>query len=216
MVNRVAHRLGVKEQTIWSRLRELKRDRDKAKEAAESRANDRASERAAAEAETPRAEAPQPESPPIPESSGPAPEREKALLEVLLGKPELVARVEADGLVDKVSHPVIRRLLQALCGLHAEGKTPDLDHLRESVTDERLLKGVLRLYDAGVARPDPVADYERFLDDFRRLDEVRRNQTELKAKLSETNDHATAVEELAKLLKQRSEFKNNKEGQSPV
>jgi len=82
--------------------------------------------------------------------------------------------------------------------LHAEGRTPDLDHLREIIDNERLLEFALRLHDRGVAQPDPASAYDKVRARFREKLEAQRTQ-DLKTQVLAAQDHGAAVAVLAKL-----------------
>src|SRR5262249_54835156 len=107
IVNVIATRLALREETIWARLRELR---------AIQRKPDRPSAAAAADAE-PR--------------TAPAAPVDIELLQVLLADPALVQTAMDGGLVPaQVDHPGIRLLLEGLYRLLAEGQEPLLDLLR--------------------------------------------------------------------------------------
>jgi DNA primase len=176
MCNRIAHRLGIKEETVWSRLRELWRTRQNSSAGVIRQG---------------------PESPPEPRSA-PAARHEVELLELLLASKELVARALADGLRDRVEHPGLRQLLEGLLRLHADGLTPDLDHLREIIDNPRLLEYALRLRDRGLAQPDAASAYDKVRARFREKQEAQRTQ-DLKTQVLAASDHGAAVAVLAKL-----------------
>lgn len=177
MINRIAHRLSLKEETVWSRLKELWR----AKQSAPSREIRR-----------------DPAEPQAEPQSAPAPRHEVELLELLLGHTSLVARAVDDDVVAMVEHPGLRQLLEALARLHADGRTPDLDHLHAVVDNERLLKRALLLHDRGLAQPDPQSAYVKVLERFREKREAQRTQ-DLKTQVLAVNDHAAARALLARL-----------------
>ncbi len=176
MVNRIAHRLGIKEETVWTRLRELWRTRQNQPTGpVREQAN------------------PAPEPP-----AAPAARHEVELLELLLADANLVARAIADGVCDKVEHPGLQKLLTALRRLHADGRPPDLDHLRNYIDNERLLEKALLMHDRGMAQPDPASAYAKVLERFREKQEAQRTQ-DLKTQVLATNDHDAAVALLAML-----------------
>jgi DNA primase len=176
MANRIAHRLGIKEETVWTRLRELWKTRQTT-QTGPVRAT--------------------PEPAPEPRSA-PAARHEVELLEVLLASNALVPRAIADGLRDRVEHPGLRQLLEGLMRLHAEGRTPDLDHLREIIDNERLLDRALRLQDCGLSQPDPASAYDKVLARFREKQEAERTQ-DLKTQVLAVSDHDAARAVLAQL-----------------
>ncbi|MEI7686043.1 MAG: DNA primase [Planctomycetota bacterium] len=180
MVNRIAHRLGLKEETVWTRLRELWKARQSS-EAGPAREFRRD----------------QPEPAPEPRAA-PAARHEVELLELLLAHPALVVRAVADDACNLVEHPGLRQLLEALLRLHADGRTPDLDHLHTVIDNERLLERALLLHDRGQAQPDPQSAYGKVLERFREKLETQRTQ-DLKTQVLAVNDHASARAVLAKL-----------------
>ena len=176
MVNRIAHRLNLKEETLWSRLKEL-----------------RASRRGSAD----RTEAkPQEE-----ERSAPAARHEVLLLEVLLAYPGLVGRARAEIKLDDIEHPGLRLLLDCLYRLEAEGKQADLDHLPGRLDNERLLTTARKLRERGLEVADGPAELRGVMARFveRRMASVRQA---LKERL-EARDMATAAE-LQERLKELS------------
>ena len=141
MVNRIAHRLQLKEETIWTRIKEL-----------------RAGRQSAAPAATPV---------PAEERQAPAALHERRLLEVLLAHPAVVA--DARGAVEpaEVEHPGLRQLLEGLYELSAAGKQPDLDHLEERLHNERLLAAAQQLQERGFEYVDGAAELRDVLKRFR-------------------------------------------------
>jgi DNA primase len=180
MVNRIAHRLNLKEETLWRRLSEL---RSKRAERVEPRVADRQQTEETAPAE-PR--------------SAPAPRHEIELMELLLAEPPLVARASAEVAASELEHPGLRQLLEGLYRLHAEGLTADLDHLQGRLDNERLLDTALRLQDRGLSQPDRPSAYVKVLERFVQRRDLRRTQ-ELKHQVLAASDHDRAIELLARL-----------------
>jgi len=169
MVNRVAVRAGLKEETAWTRLREL---------CAEHKARER-----------PRTQG---QGPPTPEQSqetrqAPAARHEVELMEVLLAEPDLVgeARVEIDP--GSVEHPGLRLLLEGLYDLHEEGLTPDLDHLRPRIDNPRLLARAMEWQEHGLAKPDLQVYWQDVRTRFRQL-RAQRLKLDLKRQLQAAVD----------------------------
>jgi hypothetical protein len=79
MVNRIAHRFSVKEETLWSRLAELKKKRDETGESRRIAASPTGNE-----------------SQPKPLSEAPVSRWEEDLLRALLASPELVPVAKAE------------------------------------------------------------------------------------------------------------------------
>jgi len=191
MINRIAHRLNLKEETLWKRLRELRERRTDA-----------------GRADTDRWERGQPLTPApslqggegrlAEERSAPAAPYERELLELLLADASLVARASAEVTLDEVEHPGLRTILDGLYRLHAEGLTADLDHLHGRLNNERLLDWALRSHDQGMQQPDRQSAYAKVLGRFREKRDARRKQ-ELKNQVLATSDHDEAIALLARL-----------------
>jgi DNA primase len=183
MVNHIARRLGLKEETVWARLRELrarKRDRD-------GGATDRSH----------------------PEEAGPrtakaAPE-ERQLLELLLADPALVAQTAAAIRPEEIAHPGLRGLLEGLYGLLAAGEPPTLDLLRPRLDNVHLAVKALELQAIGRALPDRAACLRQLLVFFqeRRLKRVKQ---ELHTQLNAARDPAAALELLRQLQNRNVEL----------
>jgi DNA primase len=126
MMNRIAHRLGVREETLRARLKEQRQDRRDSIQRVDERHE---------EPEPPRAAKAAP--------------HEKELLQLLLAEPAIVAEA-----VDKVqpgdlSHPGLRQLLGGLYDLHKAGETPDLDALRSRIENPALERAAVDLMFSG-------------------------------------------------------------------
>src|SRR5262249_55985145 len=108
MVNHIARRLGLKEENVWGRLKEL-RVRRAGSVSDRSGATDRSRLEEAG-----------------PHTAKAAPE-ERQLLELLLADAALVARTAAAIRPEEIAHPGLRGLLEGLYGLLAAGEPPTLD-----------------------------------------------------------------------------------------
>ena len=177
MVNRIAHRLQIKEETVWSRLKELRAARKSDVPAV------RQPEAVAA--------APHADSPPQEARSAKAAPHERELVEVLLAEPALVARAVHDIPCDEVEHPGLRKVIEALYCLHAEGQTADLDSLQDRVDNERLWAKVLELQEHGQEYTDRPWVYQKVQERFAE----RRLQRRKQALLQQLHD---AIDEAAK------------------
>jgi len=170
MVTRIAQRLGVKEETVWARLRELREARRPREEAR------REPERRAA----------------------PAAAHERQLLEVLLADPALVAQSAAEVQPVEVEHPGLRQLLEGLYRLQAEGVAPSLDRLRLRIDNPPLMAKALELQEVGKANPDRQSWLRAILERFRERRALPEKQ-ELRNQLHAANDHAAALALLRQL-----------------
>jgi DNA primase len=188
MVNRLAHRLNLKEETVWMRLRELRAARHRAAEKA------------------------RPAAPPAPEEessdeprAAPAPRLEIRLLEVLLANPDLVGRARGEVKPEEMEHPGLRLLLECLYRLEAEGVQPDLDHLHERLDNEKLLAKARDLQERGLDILDGAAELKGVLKRF-----IERQIPHLKQALSERleagdMEGAAALQERLRELSKRLE-----------
>jgi DNA primase len=170
MVSRIASRLALREETVWARLKEL-RERRRPTPRAPAESGDR---------------------------KGPAAPHERGLLEVLLADHRLVATAAAEVSPDEIEHPGLRRLLQGLYALHAEGVIPDLDGLRPRIDSSELAQTALRFQEVGRRHHDRAASLRQLLTEFRRrrvLPELQHLQNQLQA----ASDHTEAVELLRRL-----------------
>jgi len=178
MVNRIAGRAGLKEETVWSRLKELR-----------GAARDRPG--------TQGQGVPAPEQPQE-ARQGPAAIHEVELVEVLLAEPALVAKAKAALDPARIEHPGLRRLIEGLYLLLDEGLTPDLDHLRPRMDNPALLARARQWLEKGSANPDRQATLQDVLTRFR-----QRQAVSLKRELQnqvQSADHAQAVELLRKRM----------------
>jgi DNA primase len=172
MMTRIAHRLGVREQTIWVRLKELRQER-------------REPDRREDEPEPPR--------------TAKAPPHERELLQLLLADPSMVAEAANTIPPADLSHPGLRQLLGGLYDLHSAGVNPDLDGLRGQIENPALADFALKEREQGrQSTTDRDLWFKRILSVF----ESRRKGEEkdrLKSELTAVTDHDRAVELLRKL-----------------
>ncbi|MFO0866521.1 MAG: DNA primase [Gemmataceae bacterium] len=184
MANRIAHRLQLKEETIWGRMRELK---------AQRRATDRPSQE-----RTPnRSEAPVSD-PVRHERAAPAARHEIELMELLLADPDLVARAVDEVSLEEIVHPGLRKLADGLYALRASGQPADLDHLRGILDNERLLERALLMSDRGQELVDRQGAYERVKARFAERRNQRQSQA-MKSRMLAAGDHEHALAILREL-----------------
>jgi DNA primase len=177
MINRIARRLALKEETIWARLNELRRAR-----------RGQAAGRPHTEQEGP---APA-------RAAAPAALEERQLLEVLLAEPALVARARAGLAAEEVSHPGLRRLLEGLYALDAEGRPASLDELRVELDGSALLSKAFELRECGLDQPNREQCLSDLLAHFqRRRDKSLKQQ--LHSRLQATTDPEAALNLLRQL-----------------
>jgi DNA primase len=175
MVNRIAHRLQIKEETVWARLRELRVRRKK---------NERGDSRPAEE--------PRPTPPPEMPRTAKAARHEVELLEYLLAEPALVDVAIDEIPVDEVEHPGLRLLLAGLYALHAEGVRTDLDHLQARLDNERLMEKARDLQDRGLDHDERKANFPKVLQRFQDR-RAKRRQEEIKNQVLAASDDPRAA-----------------------
>ncbi|MCZ2343444.1 MAG: DNA primase [Bacteroidales bacterium] len=155
-ISRLAHRLNLRQETVWARLGELR---------TEQRRRDANSHRSSSSF----TQAPLTQTPPP--AGGPPPAIERQLLEILLAEPTLVAEAVASVDPARLTHTGLRRVLTELYALHNVGERPDLDALRVRLIDRPdLAAAALRLQDVGRQIPER---HEWFAKIVRRFAEQR-------------------------------------------
>ena len=175
MINLIARRLALKEETVWARLRELEKVR---------------ADRPAHITEEKVKAAPR---------TAPAPPEEKELLTVLLADPGLVPSAASDIRPEDMQHPGLRLLLEGLYALMAEGKPPTLDYLRERIEEKRLIEKALEWQDLGLGNQDRPGWLQLIVQEFRRKRRIAPRVEELKNQLHAGINHETALELLQRL-----------------
>jgi DNA primase len=142
-ITRIAHRLGLRQETLWARLAELK------------------AERRRAERDAPRPHVVQGRPPANPAAlidmpaNGPklSPAElalEKQLLQLLLAEPGLVGTARERVPPDTLRHTGLRRMLSELYTLHTDGQPADMDGLRVRLMDRpELFEAAQKLQDVG-------------------------------------------------------------------
>lgn len=181
MVNRLAQRFALKEETVWARLKELKQAR-------------RSKELPSGGTVKPG------DTEPVPQAA-PAPKLEQELLQVLLAFPELVPLAAGVIRPEELEHPGLRRLLMELYALQAAGDPWTVDDVRARIGERRLAEYVLRQHDLGRVSTDPRGWLARIIDLFqqRRVSPVKQ---ELHNQLHAVSDHDAAVALLRRLQDQ--------------
>lgn len=119
MLNRLAHRLHLRNETVWDRWEQLRRQRS-------SLGSRTVPVTTPATATVP--------SPP-PARTDPLVAAEKQLVEILLADPALVPQACATWPAEAMRHPRLRRILAELYAIYQAGGVPDLDALRERLLD---------------------------------------------------------------------------------
>ena len=183
MVNRIAHRLLIKEETVWGRLRELRAVRKNAE--------------ARQEGHTPATVSSAPEQP----QAAPPAHHEMELLELLLAEPSLVSLAVVEVKPEEIEHPGLRKIVEALYRLHAEGQPPDLDHLHGRLDNERIWNKLQQYQDRGLDYPDRPEMFRKVLERF--LDRQKHRRSQAIRQQMQDADHATSLELLRQLKDQK-------------
>lgn len=176
MMTRIGQRLGIRDETVWARLHELRAKRS-----------------------------PPPRPPEAEERKATAPPRERELLQALLVDPGLVAAAAAAVRPEELEHPGLRRLLEGLYALQDEGVRPDADSLLARLDDPRLAAFVEREREVGRDNPDRGAWLGRLLTEFRQQ-RLLPEKRQIQDRLQSASDHTEAVELLRRLQQQTGDL----------
>jgi DNA primase len=194
IVTRLSHRLGLRQETVWARFGELKRER---KQRDREDARPKPLVQASAARETKPAE-------PRPRDDARL-GAEKQLLDLLLAHPLLVGQVQAAISPEEITHTGLRRILAEMYELHAERLTPDMDLLRERLADRPdLFDAAEKRRFVGQHMQEPEQNLARILGWFARQ-KAEAEEKALTAQLKAgTLDPGQAAELLRKLQQKRS------------
>jgi DNA primase len=178
IVTRLAHRLGLRQETVWARLGELKRERKTSGEGRAGSVSDRS------ESHDPPA--------------GPRLEAEKQLLNLLLAYPEFVTQARESIVVEEVSHTGLKRMLAEMYAVQAAGLTPDMDILRERLSDRPdLYEAAEKRRYVGQHISEPEQNLIRILGWFAR----QKDQNEEKSLTARLKGGALDADEATELLR---------------
>jgi DNA primase len=189
MVSCIAHRVGLREETVWARLQELRQQRPAEHDwpGQESNQSEGSKEDPQATGENGKKVVP-----------GKAPPEERELLAVLLAHATLVAQARSQVQAGELSHPIARHFLECLYALHDEGKPATLEQMRGKLQEPALMDKAIRLQEMGQGHADPVGWLTQILARFatRRAAPVKQ---ELRHQLQAEADHAKALDLLRRL-----------------
>lgn len=183
MVNRIAQRLLIKEETVWARLKDLR-----ARSIPRPTGGEEARENTAEIDHIPKPE----------DNAGPAPIHERELVEVLLAEPALISDARNEVPLEELEHPRSKKVIEALYRLHASGQPADLDHLREPLDNEDLWSKLHLLQERGESYPDRPRMLRKIAARFRERRLQRRKQA-LTRKMQEAPDALTRMAILREL-----------------
>jgi DNA primase len=183
IVTRLAHRLGLRQETVWTRFGELARER-------KTRDSERPRSLTLDEPASEPAE-------PI-EPSGPRFGAEKQLLNLLLAFPQSVGEAQRAISPEEIAHSGLKRMLVELYSIHAAGMTADMDILRERLHDRAdLYEAAEKCREVGLHMTEPEQNLERILGWFTK----QKSQVEEKVLTTKLKGGSLAPDEAAELLR---------------
>ncbi|MFO0938938.1 MAG: DNA primase [Gemmataceae bacterium] len=192
ILNRLAHRLGVNQSSIWSRFRELKAERRQAERNQIERRD------AATNTPTPTGNTSIPRAAQAPDPLA------RQLLQILLAEPGLIAKAKARLQSDDIRNVDAQRMLDELYHLDQSGEPADLDGLRIKLIDRPdLITAAMRLLEIGRTLTDRAKCLDNIIGGFR----DRRSQAEvssIKGELSAAEGDENRQIELLRKLQDRA------------
>jgi DNA primase len=195
IVTRLAHRLGLRQETVWARFGELRIERRRKDQQQVSKPA--VVMPAAARVSKPAGGSPS-------SRSDPQFACEQQLIELLLAEPALVPRAAVAVNPADLTHTGVQRLLGELYAIQTAGGTPDLDALRERLRDRPdLFEAAQKRHFVGSSMQDRDQWFERVL---RRLSELKieAEKRAVAERLKTAEDDSEAVELLRKLQQKRT------------
>ncbi len=157
MINRLAHRLRLRSETVWARLEEIRKRRERATPTA---SGEPATSTAASSTRV-----------------DPQVIAEKQLVEILLADPALIPQACAVWPAEAMRHPRLRRILSELYGIYHSGGIADLDALRERLFDRPdLYDDACRLHQVGQYMQERAQWLQRVLQRLRELHQAAERQ----------------------------------------
>lgn len=148
LVTRLAHRFGLRQETVWKRFEELRQAR---------------------RTEPTRTPPDRPGSQPVAEAPRARPARavEKELLQILLAEPGLVEQAYVDVRPEEIEHPGLQQLLGVLYRLHEANEPPTIDGLRDLIENSALIEWAIDQQEVGRSVPDRETWFGDVLERFR-------------------------------------------------
>jgi DNA primase len=194
IITRLAHRLGIRQETVWARLGELKTDQRRKEREAQARQNLPAARSVASGGGSGTSLAKPAE------ASGPASATERQLLQLVLADPALVPVAAASVPADSLAHTGLRRVLAELYDLNAAGQPPDLDALRVRLLDRPdLVKVAQDLHFVGRHTPDRPVHLQGVIAEFARKKDAAEKKRLKEQLTADGVDDTQAVELLRRL-----------------
>lgn len=185
ILNRLAHRLGVNQNSVWSRFREFQTDRRRAEKRDENRLRN--------------TDAPEPIRPVF------APDPlARQLLQVMLADPTLAPAARNKVAADEIKNPDARRILDELFYLVDAGEPADLDGVRVKLLDRPdLVTAAMRLEEIGRTLTDRALCLDNVVSGFRER-RTRAESTSIKGELAAVAGDDDRQKELLQKLQDRS------------
>lgn len=197
IITRLSSRLGLRQETLWARLRELKLERRQKQVQANLKANTPTPDATAGGGATVKTRT----------KADPRLTAEKQLLELLLAHPGFVPQAAAAIGPDEITHTGIQRIVRELIHLHTAGLVPDLDGLRERLSDRPdLFEAAQKWYFIGQHIQDPGEWLARLIKWFREA-RLRAEHRAVKERLAAATEDE-AVELLRRLQEAGGKKKN--------
>lgn len=179
LITRIAHRLGLRQETVWARFGELKAEKKK-------------------DVSRKAPGLKQENSPPVSNRSAPADPLERELLQLLLADEALVHEAYLEIRPEDIAHPGLQRLLAGLYQLKEAGESPDIDGLRALINHPLLASKAMEMQEVGRMVTDRGRWLRHVLDCFRdRKRELAKSQ--LRDQLNSPATHEDALALLRKL-----------------
>jgi DNA primase len=211
IINRLSHRLKLKQETVWARFGELRKvheqkERERQQKEAEQQSRQKPSgfvelkpDAAMPTTERPRSSA---------KAAGPAAAAEKQLVELLLGDPALVPVAATKLTPDEITHSGLRRILTELYLIHEAGAVPDLEQLRVRLEDRP------DLFDAAAYKLQPVGQLMQDREEWlaRLLKRFADMKAEAAAKKVKEQLAGASEDQAAELLRKLQETQPPKPG----
>ncbi|VTR98079.1 dna primase : DNA primase OS=Planctomyces limnophilus (strain ATCC 43296 / DSM 3776 / IFAM 1008 / 290) GN=Plim_0213 PE=3 SV=1: zf-CHC2: Toprim_N: Toprim_4 [Gemmata massiliana] len=136
IITRLSQRLGSKQETLWARFGELRKEYEqKERETEQKEREQRGRDGRPTTTVRPDAVLPTNERPRGGAKAGPAVAAERQLVELLLSDPTLVAVAAPNVTPEEITHSGLRRILTELLTAQSAGMVPDLEALRERLND---------------------------------------------------------------------------------
>jgi len=157
LLTRLAHRLGLRQETVWKRFEELRQAR---KKEPTRTPRERTGSQPAADAARAK----------------PARAVEKELMQILLAEPGLVGQAYVEVRPEEIEHPGLQQLLGGLYRLHEAAEEPTLDGLRDVIENAALIDWAIDQQEVG----RNVADREGWFGDV--LERFRAERVTLRRK----------------------------------